>query len=100
MDSSTLPLWTGPFLIGGVSGYYYFFFIYFVFVLFYFLLLFFYFYLIFYLFIYFFFLLLPCFAEIPVLDTNSVDPDQKPRSVASDLGLHCLQMSLLWDARL
>ena len=29
---------------------------------------------------------------------NSVDPDQTPRSAASDLGLHCLSMSLLWDA--
>ena len=25
---------------------------------------------------------------------NSVDPDQTPRSVASDLGLHCLQGSI------
>ena len=30
---------------------------------------------------------------------NSVDPDQTLLSVASDLGLHCLPMSLLWDAR-
>ena len=30
---------------------------------------------------------------------NSVDPDQTPHSAASDLGLHCLPMSLLWDAR-
>ena len=29
-----------------------------------------------------------------------MDPDQTPRSAASDLGLHCLPMSLLWDARL
>ena len=28
-----------------------------------------------------------------------VDPDQTPRSAASDLDLHCLPMSLLWDAR-
>ena len=34
------------------------------------------------------------------LNANSVDPDQTPRSAASDLGLHCLPMSLLWDARL
>ena len=34
------------------------------------------------------------------LNANSVEPDQMPCSVASDLGLHCLQMSLLWDARL
>ena len=33
-------------------------------------------------------------------NANSVDSDQTPRSVASDLGLHCLPMSLLWDARL
>ena len=26
---------------------------------------------------------------------NSGDPDQTPRSVASDLGLHCLQIILL-----
>ena len=39
-----------------------------------------------------YFLLLPCFIEIPVLNTNSVDPNQTPRSAAaSDLGLHCLQ---------
>ena len=30
---------------------------------------------------------------------QSVDPAQTPRSAASDLGLHCLPMSLLWDAR-
>ena len=29
-------------------------------------------------------------------NANSVDPDQTPRSTASDLGLHCLPMSLLW----
>ena len=34
------------------------------------------------------------------LNANSVDPDQTPRSSASELGLHCLPMSLLWDARL
>ena len=39
------------------------------------------------------------FIEVLVLNANSVDPDQTPRSVASDLDLHCLQMSLLWDAR-
>ena len=31
---------------------------------------------------------------------NSVDPDQTPRSAASDLGLHCLPMSQKRDARL
>ena len=45
------------------------------------------------------FLLLPSFREIPVLNENSVDPDQMPHSAASDLGLRCLPMSLLWDAR-
>ena len=41
------------------------------------------------------FLLIPSFIEIPVFHANSVDPDQTPRSAASDLGLHCLPMSLL-----
>ena len=45
-------------------------------------------------------LLLSCFVEISKLNANSVDPDQISHSVASDLGLHCLPMSLLWDARL
>ena len=31
---------------------------------------------------------------------NSVDPDQTPRSAASDPGLHYLSMSQKWDARL
>ena len=31
------------------------------------------------------------------LDANSVDPDQTPRSA---LGLPCLSLSFLWDARL
>ena len=44
-------------------------------------------------------LLLSSFIEIAVLNTTSVDPAQTPNSAASDLGLHCLQMSLLWDAR-
>ena len=35
----------------------------------------------------------------PVPNVNSVNPDQRPRPAASDLGLHCLPMSLLWDAR-
>ena len=30
---------------------------------------------------------------------QTVDPDQMPCSVASDLGLHCLPMSHLWDTR-
>ena len=45
------------------------------------------------------FSLLPCFIEILVFNANSIYPDQTPRSVASDLGLHCLPMSRLWDAR-
>ena len=36
-----------------------------------------------------------CFVEISELNSNKVNPDQMPRSVASDLGLHCLPMSLL-----
>ena len=36
--------------------------------------------------------------EIPVFNANSVDPDRMSRSAASDLGLHCLPMSLLWGA--
>ena len=31
---------------------------------------------------------------------DSEDPDQTPRSAASDLGLHCLPVSQKWDARL
>ena len=41
------------------------------------------------------FFLLPCFIGVSELNANSVDPDQTPRSAASDLGLHCLLMSLL-----
>ena len=44
--------------------------------------------------------LLSCFEEMSELNANSVDPDQTPRYAASDLGLHCLLMSLLWDAGL
>ena len=43
--------------------------------------------------------LLLCFIEMPVINANSVDPDQTPRSAASDLGLHCLPVSHLWDVR-
>ena len=42
---------------------------------------------------------LPYFIEIPVFNANSVEPDQTPHSVASDLALNCLSMSLLWDTR-
>ena len=44
-------------------------------------------------------LLLPYFIQIPVLNANSIDPDQTPRSAASDLDLHCFQITLLSDAR-
>ena len=47
-----------------------------------------------------FLLLLLCFIEIPVFNANSVDPDQRTYSVASDLGLHCLPITLLWVSRL
>ena len=30
------------------------------------------------------------------LFANNVDPDQTPHSVASDLGLHCLPITILW----
>ena len=46
------------------------------------------------------FLLLPCFIGVFELNAKSVNPDQMLHSVASDLGLHCLPMSLLSDARL
>ena len=38
--------------------------------------------------------LLLCFIEIPVFNVNSVDPDQMPHSVTSDLGLHRLPITL------
>ena len=41
------------------------------------------------------FLLIFCFIEISVLNANSVNPDQMPHFVASDLGLHCLPVTLL-----
>ena len=34
-----------------------------------------------------------------VINANHVDPDQMPGSVASDLGLHCLPVSILWEAK-
>ena len=37
--------------------------------------------------------------EIPLFNANSGDPDQTPHNAASDLGLHCLPMSFLWDDR-
>ena len=44
--------------------------------------------------------IIPQFREISVFHANSIDPDQMTLSAASDLGLHCLQITLLWDARL
>ena len=32
-------------------------------------------------------------------NANRVGPDQTPRSAASDLGLHGLSMSIVWDTR-
>ena len=44
---------------------------------------------------YFILLQVPCFVEMCVFNANGADPDMTPRSAAFDLGLHCLQMSLL-----
>ena len=50
------------------------------------------------------FLVLSFIIEIPELNANCVDSDQMPHSVASDvasdLGVHCLPLTFLWDARL
>ena len=43
-----------------------------------------------------YFLLLPCFVEISEFSANRVDSDQTPRSVAFNLGLHCLSISIYW----
>ena len=40
-----------------------------------------------------------CFIELPVFNVNSLDLDQTPRSVASDIGPHCLSMSVLYNTR-
>ena len=40
------------------------------------------------------------FCRISEFNANIVDPDQMRHSAASDLGLHCLPMSHLWDAKL
>ena len=45
-------------------------------------------------------LLLNCYIEIPVFNANSVDPDQIQHSAPSDLGLHCLPVTLLGVSRL
>ena len=44
-------------------------------------------------------LLLSYFIDITVFNANSVDSDQTPCYAAPDLGLNCLPMFLLWDAR-
>ena len=36
---------------------------------------------------------------MPLINANGVDPDQTTRPAASDLGLYCLPMSHLLDAR-
>ena len=41
-----------------------------------------------------------CFIEIPVVKANTVDTDQMPHSVTSDLGLHCLPITLLKVSKL
>ena len=46
------------------------------------------------------FLLLSYFVEFSEVNANHVDPDQTSWSVASDLGLHSLPVSLLWDTRI
>ena len=37
--------------------------------------------------------------EIQIFNSDHVDPDQTSCSAASDLGLHCLLVPLLWDTR-
>ena len=44
------------------------------------------------------FFIITCLKKT-AFNANSVDPDQTPRSAASDLGLHCLPISLLWNTR-
>ena len=46
------------------------------------------------------FLLLPCFTEIPVINANSVNPDQMLHSAASNLGLRCMPDTLSGDSGL
>ena len=40
------------------------------------------------------FILIACFIEIPVLTANSVDQVQMPHYAVSDLGPHCLPITL------
>ena len=44
-------------------------------------------------------IIITMFLEISVVNANCINPDQTPRSAASDLGQHCLPMSVLWDTR-
>ena len=44
-------------------------------------------------------LLFPCFTEMPVLNANSIDPDETLLYTVPDLGPHCLPIFHLWDAR-
>ena len=46
------------------------------------------------------FIIIMVYGNFSELNATGADPDQTPRSVASDLGLHRLPMFLLWDARL
>ena len=39
------------------------------------------------------------FEGYGAFNANSVDPDETPQNTASDLDLHCLSVSLVWDAR-
>ena len=39
------------------------------------------------------------FYSNSVINANRVEPNQTPRSAASDMGLHCLPVSILGDAR-
>ena len=48
----------------------------------------------------FYYLTCLCLIEIPVFNANSVEPDQMPCSVASDLDLHCLPITHLGVSRL
>ena len=46
-----------------------------------------------------FFIIIMFFVEILAFNANSKDPVQTLRIAVSDLSLHCLPVSLLWDTR-
>ena len=71
MDSSTSSFWISSFSVVGESEYYLFFVL----------------------------IFLQYFIAIDVLNANSVNPIQTPRSATSDLSLHCFSMSLFGDAK-